>query len=352
MRPLQAAAELCRLTGKANLADFLGQPRDAPPAALLRALDQRKRWLQSMLTNPKYRLQAAFVLRHAAALREVCEDPEPHFQEMVEQAEQRHLPAIERMLQGLYTAGPIAPRRLDELRRGASELGVRGESFDRVLASVEQRTMTAHRPRPRRTKAPTPRPRRPEPLAEGGRAPRGESLDATYQRRLRDATSDAERQRLAIARRVLAHPAARERYEVMLATPSVGGPPSTNRGSATPEGSIVFVSGALVREIPRRRPDEVTVVVSGDSAGTATVTCDVPWLTAHPSALQLVAGTHTIVVAVLRDELPWTARSGAVSVRSRESELQVEYRLPHFLYRMVDDVTTTVRRVARRFEET
>ncbi|MBX2802144.1 MAG: hypothetical protein KTR31_30970 [Myxococcales bacterium] len=332
MTPLEAAAHLCRLTGSANLAIYLGASRDTPPRELRVTLSMRRRRLQAMMHNPKHGAEARFVVRNGALLSEALDDLQAHLQDMTSRAEAQHLPAIEMMLRGMLTTGELPPSRLRRLRDGALELGVRPETFDQLWRRLAPaRTAVT---RPASTRRPARRPgvqRRPGAharlrLREGATS---DDLDAAYIERSSEATTEAERRRLQIAYRVLSHPAARQRYESGYA-PVERPVPQRPARSPVP----LRIVGPRIREIPMDRPDLVEIEVGVDVAGRADVLVDEAWLMVATASIDLAAPEPRFDVWVDRQRLPWSAGAASVRVRWEGHEASVEYRTPHFLFRM------------------
>ncbi|MEN0066179.1 MAG: hypothetical protein AAGA48_28820 [Myxococcota bacterium] len=213
MNRLEVAAELCRLSLMPNLAAYLRKEVHAPSDQLVASLTARRRKLQSLQSNAKYRDEALLVMRNFAALCEVCEDLTDHLDDMARRAELRHLPAIEMMLRGLVVTGPLPPDRLLRLRQGAVALGIRRETFDEIATSL----LARFRPEEQEAPQPTSPPMEAVESMESGSdslweelgTPAGASedeLEAAYALRMSETRDPDELRRIQIAHRVLSHP--------------------------------------------------------------------------------------------------------------------------------------------------
>ena len=132
-RNLDLAAEFCDLVGKPNLLEYLGLPESASPEVLQKKLKARRKYMQGMQSNPKYRAEAIFLIKNFAALNGVLGSPVGYLDDARRRAESQHLPVLEMTIKGVLAGGTLNYDQEDYLRRNALELGVSEATFDSVL---------------------------------------------------------------------------------------------------------------------------------------------------------------------------------------------------------------------------
>jgi hypothetical protein len=132
-RSLELAAEFCELVGKPNLLEYLGLPEDASPDAAQKKLKARRKYMQGMQSNPKYKAEAIFLIKHFSALSAVLETPLPYLKDARRRAESQHLPVLEMTVKGVLAGGTLSHDQEDYLRRSAAEIGVSEATFDELL---------------------------------------------------------------------------------------------------------------------------------------------------------------------------------------------------------------------------
>lgn len=132
-RHLDLAAEFCDLVGKPNLLEYLGLPESASPEALQKKLKARRKYMQGMQSNPKYRAEAIFLIKNFAALNGVLGSPLHYLEDARRRAESQHLPVLEMTIKGVLAGGSLNYDQEDYLRRNAVEIGVSEATFDEIL---------------------------------------------------------------------------------------------------------------------------------------------------------------------------------------------------------------------------
>lgn len=131
---LHAASEFCRLVQAANLFEYLGVEPTAPTEDVLEAFAKRRRRMQSMQANPKYRESATFLIKNFRTLERVLANPELHLRQMRREREDEQIPMLELALQSAMMKGKLSANEETFLRQAAVKLGISEERYEEVLA--------------------------------------------------------------------------------------------------------------------------------------------------------------------------------------------------------------------------
>lgn len=132
-RNLDLAAQFCELVNKPHLLDYLGLPEDASPDAAQKKLTARRKYMQGMQSNPKYKQEAMFLIKNFSSLTEVLKLPVEYMDDAKRRAESQHLPVLRMTIQGVLAGGTLNHDQEDFLRRNAVELGVSEKTFEALL---------------------------------------------------------------------------------------------------------------------------------------------------------------------------------------------------------------------------
>ena len=150
-RHLELAAEFCKLVGKPTLVEYLGLPSGAGAEEAQELLKSRRRYMQGMQSNPKYKQEALLLIKNYTIFSTLLNEPEVYRAGAQSKAERKHLPIVEMTIKGALQSGAPSPEQLDFLKRNASELGVSDDTFS---GSLERLMVEAGlRPAPPGTKA-------------------------------------------------------------------------------------------------------------------------------------------------------------------------------------------------------
>ena len=121
---------------------------------------------------------------------------------------------------------------------------------------------------------------------------------------------------------MLAHPAARERYD-------------RRSGRALRSGATTLrIVGRRVRPLPDDRTDVIEVQVEPPTHAVVSVAADQPWIRPTTHQLHLGAAAPRVVISFDDRQLPWRSGRGTVVFRLGDQEERVEYRSPHLLHRI------------------
>jgi hypothetical protein len=139
-RHLELAAEFCKLAGKPNLLDYLGLKPETSPEEAQEALKKRRKYMQGMQANPKYKNEALLLIKHFSAFTALMNEPAAYYKEARKREESQHLPVLEMTIRGALRGGPLTPEQVDFLRRNATELGIGEDTFvgtlDKLVAEA------------------------------------------------------------------------------------------------------------------------------------------------------------------------------------------------------------------------
>ena len=135
---LDLAADFCKLVGAPHLVAYLGAQETDEPMAVQAKLKSRRRFMQGMQGNPKYKREALFLIRHYSTLHQVLDDVEAYLADARDRSESVHLPVLEMTIRGILAAGAPTSEQTEYLRRNAVELGVSDATFERVLTKAAE----------------------------------------------------------------------------------------------------------------------------------------------------------------------------------------------------------------------
>lgn len=355
---LELAAEFCKLVGAPNLLAYLGLDGTADAGEARSRLKSRRKFMQGMQGNPKYKKEALFVIKHFSSLNEVLGDVNAYAADARRRAESEHLPVIEMTVRGVLAAGGLTADQEDYLRRNAIELGVSEQTFRELLARVgKELGIPVKGP-----KDPTPGP---PPIRDQaidlytllGIAPTANDDDIriAHARRMEDVArmtdpeaAGALRKRIEIAQKVLSNEAARRHYDL---TAARTGPPARARefrpdqaATAPPVRDRTFeptspplgrprleILGDPVRALWLRSGITVESIVirnGGEGPMGGGVAVDVPWMVVDPNRLDPTAVEQRISVQVDKADVPEAATNAVVTIQTdRGDRARVVYQV-------------------------
>lgn len=136
-RQLDLAHEFCEKVSADDLLDYLGLAPDASADEARAALKAKRRKMQGMQSNPKFRDEARLLIRHFQSLDAVLAEPSTHVRDMARRRESSHLPILEMTIRGVLAGGPLTSEQENYLRSNAAELGVSARTFDALLHRLQ-----------------------------------------------------------------------------------------------------------------------------------------------------------------------------------------------------------------------
>ena len=133
--PLDVAAEFCRLVQVVDLFEYLGLQRTASKDEALAALSKKRRYMQGMQGNPKFKESARFLIKNYRSLEWVMSHPEAHLARAREEVEATQLPMLEFALASVMADGAMSAQTEAHLRSAAVGLGISLQTYERVLVT-------------------------------------------------------------------------------------------------------------------------------------------------------------------------------------------------------------------------
>lgn len=276
---LEVAATFCALVGVPDLLAYLGAAEHDDATAVRARLKARRRFMQGMQNNPKYKEEAVFLIRHFQALDSVLGDLPTYLDDARGRAESDHIPAIELSIREALAGGPINDAAERSLRAAAAELGVRDATFERVFAKVCDEHAAGLEP-------PAPRLENSDPLP----------LDAVHSQ-----------------------------------PPRASDPPLVQATWEEGRHAQLEVVGDRARVLrpsrAAREPDAMvldTIVVRnlGEEAMPGRIASSAPWLAVDPARLDPTAAQQRISVQVDPADIPRDARTATVRVATDDGQRQ------------------------------
>lgn len=183
-RHLELAAEFGQLTGTTDLIAYLDLPPGATATEAKASLRARRKKMQGMQANPKYRREAVFLIKHSSAFEALLEDLESYKRASVASLEAGQVPILEMAIQGAIAGGSLSEEQKSHLRDMARKLSISDSTFDATLnrLSASQASAAASKPFPapsNPTHAPTAPPVRSRSHGPGAPPPVPGSLTAS-----------------------------------------------------------------------------------------------------------------------------------------------------------------------------
>jgi hypothetical protein len=139
-RHVEASAEFCRKVGKADLLDYLGLPRASSVEDAQEALKKKRRYMQGMQANPKYKAEAVAFIKAFGSFVEVLAAPADYLAATQALGERSQVAIVEATIRSALQGGTPSAAQFAWLERNAGELGIGGTAFrelyDRLLAEA------------------------------------------------------------------------------------------------------------------------------------------------------------------------------------------------------------------------
>jgi len=381
-RHLELADEFCKLVGQAHLIEYLGLDEGASPDEARQSLRKRRKYMQGMQSNPKYKGEALFLIKNFAALDAVLADPHHYLEAVSHQQESAHLPILEMTIRTVLKGRSLSLEQEQYLQHQAQELGLSERTFEDTLTRLAAQ---AGIPRPSEEGEARRRVEEDDVLPDENveitdhygllglnTGSSREKIYDAYRARYRTVRAMADRERAEMlykrldrAWQVLSDPASRETYDLSLRRT---GPPARDRAREDPfvealrqaptappvrsrtrspagedaqtptpvsasRGRIEF-GGPRVRQVRLpRQVWEATLDLRVLDGIEARVTTDEPWLQVEPARLEAGRVEHAVRVRIDPGDLPSKSATGVVTVQTDVGDrtsivFEVRRRLP------------------------
>lgn len=132
-RELQIATEFCKLVEVTDLFQYLGIERDADQEAIKDALAKKRKYMQAMQANPKFKESALYLIKNYRTFERVLEEPAAHLESMRKLRETEVLPMLVIALDGVLSDGLLTAEEEGFVRKLAVDFGVSIERYEQVL---------------------------------------------------------------------------------------------------------------------------------------------------------------------------------------------------------------------------
>ncbi|MFT7517891.1 MAG: SAM-dependent methyltransferase [Kiritimatiellia bacterium] len=139
-RYLELADEYCHKAHAGDLYEAMSVDVDVFGEALTEVVGQHRKRMQGMQSNPKYREQARFFIKHHKLICAVLSEPEAYREHLVRRRESQILPSLELAINGIMADGVVSDRELQFARELAMNLGISDETFNRVIRELALET--------------------------------------------------------------------------------------------------------------------------------------------------------------------------------------------------------------------
>lgn len=130
---LAVAADFCKLVDTKDLFEYLGLGRPCSPEEAAAALADRRKHMQAMQSNPKFKDSAKALIKGFAVFQRVLAEPVDYMVAVDKAAELEKIPMLELALDSVLADGMITASEEAFVRQSAASLGISMETYERVL---------------------------------------------------------------------------------------------------------------------------------------------------------------------------------------------------------------------------
>lgn len=135
-RQLEIVTEFCRIAGKPDMIEYLALRPGCTPEEAQEALRKRRKYMQGMQANPKYKNEAVHFIKNFSTFQTVLGDPAEYMLEVVNKQERANLPVLEMSIKSAMRGGELSSEQVDYLKRNASQLGIGENTFIGTLTKL------------------------------------------------------------------------------------------------------------------------------------------------------------------------------------------------------------------------
>lgn len=132
-KTIKAADDFCTLVGHPNLLEYLGLPPYSTADEAMEKLRSRRRYMQGMQSNPKYKDEALFLIKNYSTLLAALQDPQLHISVMEQLRRAENLPSLETTIRNILKGGSLNEEQEEFLHITAIEMGIQNDIFQDTL---------------------------------------------------------------------------------------------------------------------------------------------------------------------------------------------------------------------------
>lgn len=132
-RELKIATDFCKLVEVVDLYEYLGVSRDAPVDEAKAALAKKRKYMQAMQANPKFKDSARYLIKHYRTIDRVLDEPAAHLEAMRQVREDEVMPMLVIALDGVLADGMLTAEEERFVRKLAVDFGVSVARYEEKL---------------------------------------------------------------------------------------------------------------------------------------------------------------------------------------------------------------------------
>ena len=361
-REYEIAAEFCSLVKAPDLLEYLQLGVKSPDEEVREKLKKRRKYMQGMQSNPKYRKEALFLIKHFSALSRALENTAEYQADAQRRAESVHLPILEMTIKGVLAGGTLSDEQDNYLKRNANELGVSDATFDKLMARLCAEAGIARAQSPLAGREIPTLPPVPVDTSEDYYTLLGldsrasaQEIEYAFDLRMRESNqgettpeTEAHQVRLKLAHKVLTDPQARAQYKVnqtrtgpparqrqRAPVPIASGPPPFGRVPPVRSPNSVATSRLEILGDPQRLVNlnqetqaQIRIRNRGSEAMTGRITTEELWIELSQHHIEPTQPEQTIDVTFRRDLIPSRTAEGSVQITTDQGEsATITYRV-------------------------
>lgn len=140
-RDFETIEQFLKLVEKSDLFDYYGLHPDAPEDTVEETIKKRRAWAQGQQSNPKFRNEALWIIKHMALIRRAVLEERVTYQEVVQKKNiERALEKLSVFIEGSLADGVLNSAKEQAILEQAARFGVPPErALERALAILSGR---------------------------------------------------------------------------------------------------------------------------------------------------------------------------------------------------------------------
>jgi SAM-dependent methyltransferase len=132
-RDLNIAADFCKIVETSDLLEYLGLQPDCTTEVALESLGKKRRYMQSMQNNPKFKSSAKYLIKNMRSLERTLADPQAHVADMATAREDELMPMLHIALDGVLADRVLKAEEESFVRKLAIDIGVSEARYEAAL---------------------------------------------------------------------------------------------------------------------------------------------------------------------------------------------------------------------------